>query len=116
MAGKGKPGPLPGRRFGGRQKGTPNKITGDIRAMILGALQAKGGQKYLERCADENPAAFLTLVGKVLPMQVQGDPERPLQHSIEVVYVEPGRTAGHSSVVIDGDTEARRNVLKLPPR
>jgi hypothetical protein len=38
--------------------------------MILAALAAKGGQKYLERQADENPTAFLTLVGKILPLQV----------------------------------------------
>ena len=46
--------------------------------MILGALQAKGGQKYLERCADENPTAFLTLVGKVLPLQLAGAAEAPV--------------------------------------
>jgi hypothetical protein len=60
----------PGQRFGGRKAGTPNKMTADIKAMILGALQAKGGQEYLERCADENPTAFLALVGKVLPLQL----------------------------------------------
>jgi hypothetical protein len=34
---------------------------------VLAALAAKGGQKYLEKQADENPTAFLTLLGKVLP-------------------------------------------------
>ena len=57
----------------GRVKGTPNRLTADIKAMILGALDAKGGQKYLERQADENPAAFMTLIGKVLPLQVSGE-------------------------------------------
>ena len=40
--------------------------------MILGALNNKGGVEYLERQADANPTAFLTLVGKVLPMTVAG--------------------------------------------
>jgi len=40
--------------------------------MILGALDDAGGQKYLEKQAMENPNAFLTLVGKVLPLQVNG--------------------------------------------
>src|SRR5262244_3736682 len=80
MAGKGKPGPAPGQRFGGRKKGTPNKLTADIKSMILGALQAKGGQKYLEKQADENPTAFLTLVGKILPLQVTGKDGGPIQH------------------------------------
>jgi hypothetical protein len=57
----------------GRPKGSPNKITGDIKKMLLAALDAKGGQKYLERQAEENPTAFMTLLGKVIPTQLSGD-------------------------------------------
>lgn len=63
-------------KTGGRQKGTPNKITGDLKNMILGALSDAGGQKYLQRQAEENPNAFMQLVGKVLPMTVNGTGER----------------------------------------
>ncbi len=69
MAGKGKSGPASGQRFGGRKKGPPNKISGDIRAMILAALDEVGGQAYLVEQANKNPVAFMTLLGKVLPMQ-----------------------------------------------
>lgn len=69
-------------KVGGRQKGTPNKINADLKAMILGALSEKGGQSYLVRQADENPVAFMGLVGKVLPMTVQGDPQNPLTFTI----------------------------------
>lgn len=62
-----------GERRGGRQAGTPNKITGELREMILGALAAAGGQTYLETQARENPSAFLTLVGKILPTRVSGE-------------------------------------------
>jgi hypothetical protein len=65
-------------KTGGRQKGSPNKLTADLKEMILGALNAQGGQRYLEQQAKENPVAFLTLVGKVLPMTVQGNPEQPV--------------------------------------
>jgi len=34
---------------GGSRKGVPNKITGDVRAMILGALDAAGGMEYLRK-------------------------------------------------------------------
>lgn len=54
----------------GRPKGVPNKTTAKVKDMILGALDQKGGIDYLVRQADENPTAFLTLVGKVLPLQV----------------------------------------------
>ena len=53
---------------GGTRAGVPNKITADLKAMILGALDAAGGQDYLREQAEKNPAAFMTLLGKVLPL------------------------------------------------
>ena len=61
-----------------------------MKEMILSALDKAGGEKYLAEQADRNPAAFLTLVGKVLPLQLQGDPDRPIVHRIERVVVKPG--------------------------
>ena len=46
--------------------------------MILKALQDAGGVKYLQARASDSPAAFLTLVGKVLPLQVTGKDDKPL--------------------------------------
>jgi hypothetical protein len=51
----------------GRPKGTPNKLTKQLKEMILGALDDVGGQEYLARQAEENPVAFMGLIGKVLP-------------------------------------------------
>ena len=59
----------------GRAKGTPNKNTKEIKAMIEGALRAAGGQDYLLQQAKENPSAFLTLVGKILPKQIDANVE-----------------------------------------
>jgi len=68
-----------GKREGaGRKPGVPNKLSGDVRAMILGALEGAGGQAYLQRQADENPGAFMTLLGKVLPTQLTGADGRSL--------------------------------------
>jgi hypothetical protein len=88
MAGKGRP------KTGGRQKGTPNKLTADVKAMVLDALDQAGGVAYLLTQAQSNPNAFLTLVGKVLPMTVAGDPENPLGvvTRIELVSMRDGRT------------------------
>lgn len=63
-----KPKGLP--KSGGRKKGTPNKDNAAIKSMIEQALSKAGGVDYLTRQADENPTAFMGLVGKVLPMQV----------------------------------------------
>ncbi len=33
---------------------------------------------YLKKQAEEEPVAFMGLLGKVLPMQIQGDADNPL--------------------------------------
>lgn len=65
-----KEGKTRGRRFGGRKKGTPNKVTGDLRAMVLGALSDAGGQDYLTKQAKKNPKAFMALLGRCLPKDI----------------------------------------------
>ena len=59
-------------KTGGRVKGTPNKLTASVKTMILGALHELGGTQYLVEQGRANPSAFLSLVGRVLPMQVDG--------------------------------------------
>lgn len=61
----GRPKGLP--KTGGRAKGVPNKTTAEIKGMILGALSEVGGQAYLVQQALDNPNAFMTLVGKIVP-------------------------------------------------
>jgi hypothetical protein len=63
---------------GGSRKGKPNRITKELKDMILEALDKVGGAEYLQRQAEKNPAPFLTLVGKVLPLQVTGKDGDPL--------------------------------------
>lgn len=78
-----------GRKTGGRAKGTPNKINKALKEMVLAALDAKGGQAYLEQQADANPTAFLTLLGKILPTEVSGLNGDPIEHSLKVAFVGP---------------------------
>lgn len=78
VIGKGKPGP-------GRPKGVPNKTTTALKEMILQALDNSGGVDYLETQARDNPTAFLTLVGKVLPMTVAGEDGGSIFKGLEVV-------------------------------
>lgn len=85
---------FPGGAGPGRPKGAPNKITKELKTMILDALEQSGGVDYLvERANDPRTAsAFLTLVGKVLPMTVATDPDAPLQFQvIQRTIVEPSK-------------------------
>lgn len=64
-----KPKGLP--KTGGRQKGTSNKVTRELKDLIRGALDQAGGQDYLYSQALENPTAFLGLIGKILPQKIE---------------------------------------------
>lgn len=72
----------------GRPPGSPNKVQQAVKEMITEALNRAGGVEYLvERANDPKTAnAFIALVGKVLPLQVTGDPNNPVKHSIEVTF------------------------------
>ena len=81
-----------GRTTGGRKKGVQNKENKALREMILQALdeQKGGGVAYLKDQALSNPNAFLSLLGKVLPTTLAGDPNNPVRFErIEVVIVDP---------------------------
>lgn len=68
MAGNG------GKRTGaGRKPGSPNKIAATVKMMVLTALDKVGGITYLKKQAKDNPQAFMTLLGKIMPTQVVGD-------------------------------------------
>jgi len=41
--------------------------------MVVDSLNAAGGQAYLAQQARDQPAAFLGLVGKVLPKEIKAD-------------------------------------------
>jgi hypothetical protein len=72
-------------KLGGRKKGTPNKHTASIKAMIVQALDEVGGVSYLVNMAEEHPAVFCTLIGKVLPMNVTSEDGSMTPRVIKVV-------------------------------
>lgn len=53
----------------GKPKG-PNRLTVELKEMVEGALQDAGGRAYLARQAEENSSAFLALVGKFVPKDI----------------------------------------------
>jgi hypothetical protein len=55
------------------RKGIPNKFTADMRSMIQQAFEEVGGVDYLINQAHENPKAFMVLVGKIVPAQIQAE-------------------------------------------
>ncbi len=92
---------LPPAAGKGRPKGAVNKTTALLKDAILQAAERAGNKvgkdgliSYLEQQATDNPAPFLSLLGKVLPIQVAGDPDAPLQ---TVTRIEIVPLTGHDS-------------------
>lgn len=80
----------------GRAKGTPNKTTALLKDAILKAAEQAGNKvgqdgliSYLTDQAEKNPGPFMALLGKVLPMQIAGDPENPLRTITRIELVAP---------------------------
>ena len=79
-----------GEKIPNQGKRGPSKATKELKAMILEALDNSGGAEYLQARANDprTASAFLSLIGKVLPMTIQG-PEANGAHrmKIEVEFV-----------------------------
>ena len=51
----------------GRPKGSTDKKNNAIKDMIIASLDEIGGKDYFIQQATENPAAYMGLIGKILP-------------------------------------------------
>jgi hypothetical protein len=80
-------------KTGGRQKGTPNKTSALLKDAILKAATEAGDgdlAAYLTVQAKINPGPFMTLLGKVLPMQVTGEDGGPFRlNAVQRTIVSP---------------------------
>jgi hypothetical protein len=86
----------PPRAGMGRPKGSPNKTTAILRDAILkGAENAGGGDlvTYLTKQAEDHPGPYLTLLGKVLPLNVHGElsPSDPLSALLADIALNGGK-------------------------
>lgn len=81
-------------KTGGRVKGVQNKITRTLKEMIEQALEKEGGVDYLCWAAREEPAAFLSLLGKTLPKDVNVSGE--VKHTLEQLITQSFKPADAS--------------------
>jgi hypothetical protein len=69
MAGVGRP--KGGPKYGGRKKGSRNKVTASLVEAIDTAFTQLGGAKWLKEQAQEQPQAFMQLLGKRIPRDLK---------------------------------------------
>lgn len=79
-----------GQPRGGSRKGKPNKVSSDIKQMLLEALSEAGGKAYFLRQAQENPSSFNTLIAKIIPAEVKqeltGKDGGPLESTVSIKH------------------------------
>ncbi len=74
------------KKSGGRIKGTPNAIAGELQAMVRASFSRVGGIEYLVRVAEENPVCYIGLISKLLPKQVEAKVthDGEISHNLEI--------------------------------
>ena len=55
----------------GRKKGSQNKLTVNLKMAVEEAFNKLGGATWLVRVAQKDPAAFCSLLGRLIPKQVE---------------------------------------------
>lgn len=77
-------------KTGGRQKGTPNKLTTSAREAFAFAFKKIGGEKALADWAMENQDEFYKLYARLIPVEHTGEGGGPIQFTaIEIRGVAP---------------------------
>lgn len=62
-----------GQKTGGRQAGTPNKTTANVKAVLEEAFERLGGVEALAEWATANPGEFYKIWSKLIPRDVMVD-------------------------------------------
>lgn len=73
----------------GSKPGVQRKITIELKQMIMGALEESGGQQYLVKQAEENPTAFMTLIGKYIPSEINAKMSGAVKVDGTIRFVRP---------------------------
>lgn len=76
-----------------RPVGSKNTKANELKNAIINSLDRVGGIEYLVKQAEANPVAYMSLIGKVLPKDVNmgGQEDNPLEviQRIERSVVDP---------------------------
>jgi hypothetical protein len=80
-----------GNRNGGRPRGSPNKISRDLKEAYLMAANLAGGAEglvgYLKiQALQSNPSPFMAGLAKLLPLMLEGSKDAPLNHIVTVKF------------------------------
>jgi hypothetical protein len=89
-----------GRKTGGRQRGTLNKLSGGAKEVIAQVAANIGGvdrmTKWVRESKDNERTFWTSIYPKLLPLHVAGDKDNPLErvHCVERIIVRPEERRG----------------------
>ncbi len=110
---KGKPRP-PGA---GRQKGTPNRMTRDVREALVEAFERAGGVDFLLGVAQSDPPTFCRMLARLVPNEIAArlEPEIRLRIIDHSQWASTGGHPGPDSGRPLGDLDASTSPIDLRP-
>ncbi len=81
---------LPPNAGKGRKKGVPNRITFTLKQAIEAAFHEVGGKEWLVQLAGSDPRAFASLLGRILPAEINGQVRTVDEHLIVRIDISDG--------------------------
>lgn len=79
---------LPPNAGKGRKKGVPNKTTAKVKDAIMQAFDMAGGAEYLKKVSQDDPRTFCSLLGRVLPAEIQATLSNPDGGPLEIRWLD----------------------------
>ena len=86
----------------GRKPGSLNRTTRTVKEAIQAAFDNVGGQKWLEKLAEEDPKSFATLLAKLVPTDVKIE-AKPVYNLINALPDPEELEAIEGSPIINAD-------------
>ena len=101
--------PKPGERPGGRKKGTPNKLTTEVKDALSKCFKSIGGHKAFSEWARGNPTEFYKLWSKLLPkeLELSGVNGSAIELAVTVIEVAQSEPSTHDD---DSPTPERQSL------
>ncbi len=63
-------------KTGGRQPGTPNRLTGAFREAVLHVYNGLGGHKAFLEWALQNPTEYYRIAARLIPVELRSEEDR----------------------------------------
>lgn len=86
---------MPKEKTGGRQAGTPNKVSATVKENVLAVFNRLEGTAGMAKWAEDNKTEFYKIYAKLLPTsaEISGPDGNPLEaiHKVELVGLSPGQ-------------------------